>query len=259
VLSKSLLPWVAIIADLPKEKPKRFLECSKVHAADGRIYLSWKNFIEYGNQQKDFYLEGGVNQEIRQTQNEESGVKRIAYFGGITELGGVDLFLGASKYLLGPGYEFHIVGVGDTSRLNDYLKSDSRIVYHGSLPQNELIKLGKRMDIFVNPRPSKLSENNFPSKILTYLGFGKPVISTFGYGISPDYKNILIDVGEETASALATAIAKVAQWDLEQLNQYQSRVEGFVHESKAWNIQAKRVLNWFRSLVETRLEHRVGT
>ena len=256
-LSKSLLPWVAIIADLPKLNPRRFLDRSKVEAADGRIYLSWKNFIELRNQQKDFYLEGGVHQQIGQTQNDGSAVKRIAYFGGITTLGGIDLFLGASKYLAGPGYEFHIVGVGDITRLRDYLKSDSRIVYHGSLSQNQLIKLGQRMDIFVNPRPGKLSENNFPSKILTYLGFGKPVISTFGYGISPDYKNILVVINEETAPALAAAIEEVAQWDQEQLNQYQIKVHTFVRESKAWNIQAKRVLSWFESLVDAKIKRKV--
>lgn len=256
-LSKSLLPWVAIIADLPKVSPRRFMDRSKVEAADGRIYLSWKNFIEFRNQQKDFYLEGGVHQQIGQTQNEDSGVRRIAYFGGITTLGGIDLFLGASKHLPGPGYEFHIVGVGDITRLSDSLKSDSRIVYHGSLSQNELIKLGQRMDMFVNPRPSKLSENNFPSKILTYLGFGKPVISTFGYGISPDYKNILVGIDEETAPALAAAIEEVAQWDQEQLNQYQIKVHTFVRESKAWNIQAKRVLSWFESLVDAKIKQKV--
>lgn len=257
-LSKILLPWVAIIADLPKENPKRFLGRSKVEAADGRIYLSWKNFIEFRNQQKDFYLEGGVHQQIGQTHNEESGVKRIAYFGGITTLGGIDLFLGASKHLPGPGYEFHIAGVGDTSRLIDYLKSDSRIVYHGSLSQNELIKLGQRMDMFINPRPSKLSENNFPSKILTYLGFGKPVISTFGYGISPEYKDILVEINEESAPALAVAIRKVAQWNQEQLEEYRRNVNIFVSESKAWNIQAKRVLSWFESLVDAKLKKKFG-
>lgn len=257
VRSKSHIPWVAIIADLPKLNPRRFLDRSKVEAADGRIYLSWKNFIEFRNQQKDFYLEGGVHQQIGQTQNDDSAVKRIAYFGGITPLGGIDLFLGASKHLPGLGYEFHIVGVGDTSRLNDYLKSDSRIVYHGSLSQNELIKLGQRMDMFVNPRPSKLSENNFPSKILTYLGFGKPVISTFGYGISPDYKNVLVGIDEETTPALAAAIEEVAQWDQEQLNQYQIKVHTFVRESKAWNIQAKRVLSWFESLIDAKIKQKV--
>lgn len=257
-LSKISLPWVAIIADLPKVNPRRFLDRSNVEIADGRIYLSWKNFIEFRNQQKDFYLEGGVHQQIGQTQNEESGVKRIAYFGGITALGGIDLFLGASKYLLGPGYEFHIVGVGDTSRLNDYLKSDSRIVYHGSLSQNELIKLGQRMDMFINPRPSKLSENNFPSKILTYLGFGKPVISTFGFGISPEYKDILIEIKEDSAPTLAAAIEKVAQWNQEQLEQYRVKVNTFVRESKVWNVQAKRVLSWFESLVDAKQKKKVG-
>ncbi len=258
VLSKTKILWIAIIADLPKESPKRFLDRSKVEAADGRIYLSWKNFIEYGDQQKDLYLEGGVHQHGEQIQNKESAVKRIAYFGGLTRLGGIDLFLEASKHLPGPGYEFHIVGVGDFSRLNGYLRSDSRIVYHGSLSQSELIKLGQRMNIFVNPRPSKLSENNFPSKILTYLGFGKPVISTFGYGISPEYKDILIETAEESASALAGAIEKVAQWNPEQLDQYRVKVNAFVRESKAWNIQAKRVFRWFESLADVKLKQKVG-
>ena len=258
---KNQITWVSIIADLPKVRPRSFLECGKAHLADGRIFLSWKNFKSYAQGNEDLFLEGGVAFYESNTPDDNAGesllrneekIKRIAYFGGITTLGGIDLFLEATRYLPGPQYQFHIAGAGEISRLQPFLKDDSRINYHGAITQKELINLGRSIDVFVDPRPSSHSENNFPSKILTYLGFSKPIISTMGLGIPPEYSKVLIKLQSEEAKTLAQNIGEICSWDQARVHQHQVEIQEFVASHKSWGIQGKRALDWMRLKINQR-------
>jgi hypothetical protein len=248
------LPWISIIADLPKINPQYYLHNARVNEADGRIYLSWANFESYAEPIRDLFLEGGV---FSQTVNDsgllldnKDSIKRIAYFGGITSLGGIDLFLDVTRHLSGSQYEFHIIGAGNISRVQSFVKQDPRIYYHGPISQEDLMRIGNAMDIFIDPRPRGMSENNFPSKILTYLGFAKPIISSSGYGIPPEYDQVLIKLERENSADLAQLIEEVCHWDREHIRQYQCIVEEFVAASKSWQAQGKRVLSWLQSILE---------
>lgn len=258
---KRSLPWVSIIADLPKNQPQVFLRNAKVVQADGRLFLSWKNFQDFARPDQDLFLEGGVRLledsratkgDLRLFSNLDSQVKRIAYFGGLTTLGGIDLFLQATRQLTGTQYEFHIIGAGDrltVSRVQSFAKADSRIQYHGPASEQVLIEIGGAMDMFVDPRPMTLSENNFPSKLLTYLRFAKPIISTIGHGIPAEYKQVLIHLEQEDPKVLARLIQEVGEWDPVQAAQYQSTVNAFVLKSKSWQAQGRRVAQWISAIL----------
>ena len=253
------LSWIAIIADLPQAQPQAYLIRAKVAQADGRIFLSWNNFITYAKPDQDLFLEGGVhsrtlddslNQVSQATLDEQSKIKRVAYFGGITPLGGIDLFLEATRHVLGDQYEFHIIGTGDIARLETFAKRDSRIHYHGPVSQAQLIAIGHTIDVFVDPRPRAFSKNNFPSKILTYLGFAKPIISTLGHGIPPEYQQVLIELKKEDPLVLAQLLEATCAWDQERIAQYQLGIQALVTSSKSWQAQGKRVLSWMRSTIQ---------
>ncbi|NQW58122.1 MAG: glycosyltransferase [Polynucleobacter sp.] len=259
---KMSLPWISIIADLPKHYPQTFLINAKVAQADGRLFLSWKNFQDFARPDHDLFLEGGVHlpeasrstsSKLKSFLNSGSKVKRIAYFGGLTTLGGMDLFLQATCHLPGPQYEFHIIGVGDTlavSRVQSFAKADCRIHYHGPASEKALHELGSMMDIFVDPRPKALSENNFPSKILTYLQFTRPIISTMGHGIPTEYHQVLIHLEQEDPAVLSQLIQSVCGWDEMRTTQYQSTMNEFILNAKSWRAQGKRALDWMQSIVQ---------
>lgn len=259
---KRSIPWISIIADLPKNQPQVFLQNAKVAQADGRLFLSWKNFQDFARPDQDLFLEGGVRllEESRSTKgdiklfsNLESQIKRIAYFGGLTTLGGINLFLQATRQLPGSQYEFHIIGAGNAlaiSRIQSFAKADSRIYYHGSASEQVLIELGSSMDIFVDPRPVTLSENNFPSKLLTYLRFSKPIISTIGHGIPAEYKQALIHLEQEDPKVLARLIQEVSEWDPVHAAQFRSSINAFVSNSKSWQAQGRRVAKWMSAILQ---------
>jgi glycosyltransferase involved in cell wall biosynthesis len=184
--------------------------------------------------------------------NPDSQIWRIAYFGGLTTLGGIDLFLEATRHLASSQYEFHIIGVGNAlavSRIQSFARADTRIHYHGPASELALNELGSMMDIFVDPRPKALSENNFPSKILTYLKFTKPIISTMGHGIPSEYQQVLIHLEQEDPEALAQLIQSVCVWDKVRMAQHQSTVNDFVMNAKSWQAQSKRVIEWIQSII----------
>lgn len=260
--AKRSLPWISIIADLPKHQPEVFLQNAKVAQADGRLFLSSKNFQDFAKPDQDLFLEGGVylpessalpTGGAKPLANPDSQIMRTAYFGGLTTLGGIDLFLQATRQLLGPQYEFHIIGAGNAlavSRVQSFAKADSRIQYHGSASEQALNELGSKMDIFVDPRPKALSDNNFPSKILTYLRFTKPIISTMGHGIPSEYQQVLIHLDQEDPVVLARLIQSVCGWDDARVSQYQLTVNDFILNAKSWRAQGKRVVEWMQSIIQ---------
>jgi len=259
---KMSLPWISIIADLPKDHPQTFLMKAKVAQADGRLFLSWKNFQDFALPDQDLFLEGGVYLSsgsvsplgrIKSFSNSDSQINRIAYFGGLTTLGGIDLFLEATRHLPSSQYEFHIIGAGNTlavSRIQSFAQADARIHYHGPASEQALNQLGSMMDIFVDPRPKALSENNFPSKILTYLRFTKPIISTMGHGIPFEYQQVLIHLEQEDPESLACLIQEVCAWDEALIAQHQSTMNDFVMNAKSWLAQGKRVVEWMQLIIQ---------
>lgn len=261
-VEKQSLPWISIIADLPKHQPEVFLMNAKVAQADGRLFLSWKNFLDFARTDRDLFLEGGVylpkssalpSGGAKSLVNPNLQIKRIAYFGGLTTLGGIDLFLQATRQLPGAQYEFHIIGAGNAlavSRVQSFAKADSRIQYHGSASEQILNELGSMMDIFVDPRPKALSDNNFPSKLLTYLRFAKPIISTMGHGVPSEYQQVLIHLDQEDPMVLAGLIQSVSGWGDARISQYQLTVNDFVLNTKSWRAQGKRVVEWMQSIIQ---------
>ena len=270
---KQALPWVSIIADLPKREPIAYLEKAKIAHADGRLFLSWKNFQDFGKPDSDLFLEGGVYSIVEHGGENSNGAnshafsvvvsnekilaghhkKRIAYFGGLTTLGGIDLFLQSTRQLTGSQYEFHIIGAGDTTsreRAQEFARADARVQYHGPVAEQALIQLGQQMDVFIDPRPKAMSENNFPSKLLTYLRFAKPIISTIGHGISPEYQSVLVPLYEEDPSALARLIESVCEWDVGRAREYEQTVKQFVLNHKSWQVQGQRAGEWMHTIVK---------
>jgi glycosyltransferase involved in cell wall biosynthesis len=124
----------------------------------------------------------------------------------------------------------------------------------GFVSEEKLISLSRQADIFVNPRPSSIpgNERNFPSKILEYLTFGKPVVSTWTPGLAPEYRDVLIVPDEENPQCLAQTIDRVFAWESQDLENNFFRTKLFLETTRTWELQARRLLEWLAQSAFTR-------
>jgi glycosyltransferase involved in cell wall biosynthesis len=132
------------------------------------------------------YILEGIAEVQRDRPSQEARRGRstwhLTYVGGITRLKGV-LSLVPMMRELGSGFSLQIVGNGP---MMDELREEvadaglGTISIRGSLSESDVQAVCEDTDIFINPHIVSLGHIDaiFPFKIVEYLSFGKPVVST---------------------------------------------------------------------------------
>lgn len=240
------IPWVSICADYfnPGLEGPKFPDRAK--QAKGHIFLSYKAFKDC-NFQKRYHLDGGIDQlKFNPSETSSNHKKYILYTGMLSKWGGISLLLNAFKKIKDPNVQLWVCGYGRSLELHKALKIDSRITFFGLVPENKLIDLCKKTSIFVNPRPNNIPGNdmNFPSKLLEYLSYGKPVLSTWTPGISDDYREIIEVFDQETPECLANSLLNILSWSNQDIYKKQIKIKKFLIKNKTWNIQSANLINW---------------
>jgi hypothetical protein len=222
--------------------------------ADFYVHLAWSSFISAPEHEKSIHLDGGVpevsfNMESLQLGKVSFTSKAFMYMGALTEHGGVtDLalaFISLEKHI---DAELWICGRGRNDELQKIAKKDHRIKIKGYLEPDELDALAKMAYAFVNPRPSFFAPNqiNFPSKILHYLAYNKPIISTFTEGLSPEYEKVLIFTKDGSSEALTSEIKKAFDLALSEYSNICNKVIEF-NKKYTWDYQAQKFLTWLNN------------
>jgi glycosyltransferase involved in cell wall biosynthesis len=169
-------PWISILAD-GKTGGK----------ADLVIFLS-ENY--YKRFQKDKYLlEGGI-EDAPEKKNSPSNEKYFLYAGSMTEITGIVNFI--ELYLsLDIENKIHLYGK-PTNEVVRLANNNSKIVLKGFVADNELAEACSNAYAFINPRgEGGDADNTFPSKLLLYLKYGKPIISYKSSSIPSKFEDIL--------------------------------------------------------------------
>jgi hypothetical protein len=114
--------------------------------------------------------------------------------------------------------------------------------------------LTEQAAVLVNPRPPSYPGNrlNFPSKVLEYLSTGKPVVTTRTLSLAPEYDNVLLFAGDDTAAGLAAAIDGVLDWTSDERSDYRRKVSQFAAEHGDWQVVTGRFLGWASGLMHAR-------
>ena len=239
------LKWIDLCADHydPNRNWTNYNFLAK--KAWGHIFLS--NFA-YKNApfDKKYFLEGGFDMKpnISRPRNEKF---IILYSGMMSKWGGIDLLLDGFKDIVLKDIELWICGHGNNQKLLNSARNDRRIKYFGFVSNDKLHELSLKADIFVNPRPSNINGNkmNFPSKVLEYLSYNKPIVSTWTPGLSDDYKDILIIVDKEQPENISKKILEVYNWQRSDYEAYHKKVLSF-SVRKSWQYQIKLFLKWLK-------------
>jgi glycosyltransferase involved in cell wall biosynthesis len=230
------VPWITIVAD--GEAPQE---------ADGLVFLSWGYFTSFRSDRK-LHLDGGVSRlpAAPPAVKAANQSQVILYSGAMTKYGGVELLVKAFEGIANPHVELWLCGKGQHQAVEQAVARDARIKCFGFVAEEELVRLSTKADMFINPRPSSVpgNEKNFPSKVLEYLTYGKPVVSTWTPGLAPEYRDVLFVLDEETPECLAHAIHTVLQFNSGDLKQTFFRTQSFLESSRTWQIQASRLLAW---------------
>lgn len=246
------IPWIPVVADAPGDSLAYHRLEEKLRAAAGCVFLSWHSYEKWSVGPK-IHLDGGVSAIPKEEIDlpKPGGPKIIFYSGVLNQYGGVDLLLDAFATIGNQDAHLWICGKGDNKKLNEALENDRRITFHGCVDEQTLQQLSRQAWVMINPRPNSVidSRHNFPSKVLEYLSYGKPVISTWTPGIAPALRSVLIVPDVETPAGLAHAIDSVLQWTESQCRERSLMIRRFLETEKTWRIQADRLNVWIRQQV----------
>ncbi|NQW17623.1 MAG: glycosyltransferase family 4 protein [Chloroflexi bacterium] len=251
------LPWVCVVADVPESGSELRLHDRALRKADGRVYLSWSR-MQNSEMGPNIHLDGTADgikidrpklAESR-TRDIHAQSKTILFTGAMNKWAGVDYLVSAFSTLDRTDIRLQLCGPGEpTAETRQTIASDRRIEFLGLVSEARLRELSFAADVFANPRPSHIpgNESNFPSKILEYLTYGKPIISTITPGISPEYQNILIHVTEETDAGLSEAISRAVDLSPEEQEAIYCHSSSLIEGSKTRESQAGRLIEWMKS------------
>lgn len=233
------IPWICIVAD-----------GATPAGADRYVYLPWANFQSAAPDLKGIHLDGGiadVRRDLVPVSWTQAGAKTrvLMYMGALTEHGGVIQLTRAFTRLVEKDVQLWICGRGANSELDRLARADDRIKLKGFVETDELDRLAQSVFAFVNPRSNSFAPNrlNYPSKLLHYLAYGKPVLSTFTEGVSPEYAEILVPVEDGAEATLVAAMRDILAMPRDAYDDICRRVERF-NETHTWAYQVNRFLSW---------------
>jgi glycosyltransferase involved in cell wall biosynthesis len=89
---------------------------------------------------------------------------------------------------------------------------------------------------------------NFPSKVLEYLRYGKPVVSTWTDGLDPTYRSILTVALEGTAPSLRNAMSEAMAWTGDTFKKQLDSTRQFLLGSRSWQQQARRLKDFLDAI-----------
>lgn len=250
------VPWIPIVMDgddLGLDRSWRWVE-EAVSGATGVAFLShWAR--EHCPFAATFHMDGGI--AFRDVPDRvDAAAPSVLYTGTKGPWGGLDLLLDAWEQVRHPTARLDVCGPGRHERLAALAAHDSRggsgsrITDHGVVEEARLRELTERAAVLVNPRPPSFPGNrlNFPSKLLEYLGTGKPIVTTRTVSLAPEYDDVLIFAAGDSAAGLAEGIDRVLAWASDARADYRRRVAAFATRHGDWPVVTGRFLNWAEGL-----------
>jgi glycosyltransferase involved in cell wall biosynthesis len=236
------VPWICIVAD-----------GAAPPGADGYVYLPWSYYQSESALTPSIHIDGGIPEvkfeyDFFLASDFSKQKKKLLYMGALTEHGGVSQLARAFNKLSDQNIELWICGRGKNPELTRLAEIDKRIKIEGFVDEAELSKIAGAAFAFANPRPNSFAPNklNYPSKVLHYLAYGKPVISTFTDGVSPEYADVVIPIGDDSVESLSSAIHNVLNLQIKEYRDIQVRISNF-NKTHTWTYQVNRFISWLQN------------
>lgn len=249
------VPWVSVTLDYDHVENGWENYMSDAGKADGHVFLSYWAYKNCPSTAPKLHLDGGFEEWFGDSnQKRDANYPKVClYSGKYTDYGGYELLLETAKLFRREGVEFWFTGKIPDGKKNELSAVGDHVKVMGFVNDAELHELNLRADLFLNPRPSNFIVNKvaFPSKIVRYLAYGKPVVSTWTPGISPEYRDYLFVPELEQANDFAKTIRNVLAKTNEEKKDLKGRIHNFLRHSKSWDVHAKRLKTWLENEILT--------
>lgn len=218
---------------------------------DGLIFLSYWGFQNYPGNKPKLHLDSGSNHWYDQNVNNRSGRKILLYAGKYQETYGGLKSLSEIIHVLSEFVDVRLSGKASLKMIEKYFGNNKNVKYLGFLSDDELHKYCLEADIYLNYRPSDNADNKmiFPSKIIHYLSYGKPVISNFTPGLDPIYSEFLYVPKTESPEDFLFVLHQVLGLDDITWQVKREKQKKWFLENKTWNSHYLRLRLWLENSV----------
>jgi glycosyltransferase involved in cell wall biosynthesis len=238
------IKWISLVADPMYDSSNKINPFNLL--ADGKVFLSYELFLASSSKKK-IHLDGGIVRIIELNREMLHNKERtILYSGSIARHTGVELLVNAFSLTKNRNIRLVICGKGDNEILKQAVNNNDRITFLGMVDEQKLLSIYASAFLFINPRliNEKTNNSNFPSKLLEYLSYCKPVISTYTGGISPVYKEIVQFVYNDNSQELADKIDEITSWDDAKYIQQSDKIKTFMEKYKKLSNIVREFNEW---------------
>lgn len=247
VQSRYGTPWVSFLLDDVLDDPTLERYARETRRATAHVILSAGAIERVAALLPDsviLHLDGAIDGWCGDDSPESGhGSRTVVYSGAHSEEAGMSLLVAAIPYVRASDITFTITGDrGRHQGLAELASRDSRVRVVGYLDPKDLDELCSRAVAFVNPRPPEhgLSLASFPSKLMRYLAYGKPVASTWTAGLAAAYRPLLVLADGDSPQALAAAIDQAITMTIPERRELSEKLRAFMVPGRLWATQAAR-------------------
>lgn len=225
--------------------------------AAGVVFLSHWCAANYPLEKPHLHLDGGVDhwQGSEESCWHNRRVKIFVHTGALDHWRGLEYMQAVAGLIDVARTPIRIVLCGRIlPEMRDAFNGFSCVKMIGFVPDEELVRLCKKADGFLNVRNPEIGENilNFPSKIPHYLSYGKPIVSTWIDSFSPDYRDLLCVGSENTPIGFVEKLGEIAAEDqISALKRYHA-IHDWLDRTHTWRIQSGRLANWMQQVIAKR-------
>lgn len=230
---------------------------------DGLIVLTKRMVTDFAPRSPWLLVEGGVPDEAPAlpavppredpAPGEPPAPVVFMYSGSLTDLKGIPLLLDAFERSRGEHLRLWIAGGGALqAEVEAAAARDPRIRFWGSLTHAEVTRVYGDVDVFVNPHSTRHESARylFPSKLLEYLAYGRPVITTCSTPeVAEEYGEVAYVMEREDPAELAALLERVGAMTPSERRQRGEICRALVAERKTWSRQGRRMLDFIGGIV----------
>lgn len=231
-----------------------------VYASTIRMASKFDAFVLYTEQMAErFHIERQqyeVIEGFRAVPNRSpipSDHFKVVYAGALNLKYGVGRLVDAMALIEDQSIELHLYGAGSgVTKIEEAAQKDSRILYHGRVPNTEATDAIYGASVLINPRNAddgEYTKYSFPSKDIEYLSTGIPTLLCKLPGMPPEYYGYFIDLGEAAPAQIATAIMQVKRMPVAERKAVGQAARSFILERMNCTHQAERIVQLFERVM----------